>query len=328
MLLPTELLGTIVNTLALPTHPQAYGFEADVQHSLVHLCSASTTLYSIASPYLYSSVIIASSHQLHSFVNTLCNTKGRLSPALHSLSLRDFDDALEETCVTDFIGLLVVLHKYSPNFRRLIIDRDLRTWLDPVDYISDSSSEEENPETKEIGPTSIAARRLTIRSGLDALQSLEELSSIQDEIFLPSFKTDGTWEYNSGWKYHLQLRYLSLYNPIIDSDFARDIIPLHFLKCLVLVRPDVTDDTAAQFFRAIMARSRLLLVGPMPINHIKDILATAQPTCEIFYVEAPAEERDCIRHVQLWARQQLERGTLFEGKATRIWPRHEEDISI
>ena len=321
MLLPTELLGTIVNILALPSHPQAYGFEADVQHSLVHLCSASTTLYSIASPYLYSSVIITSSHQLHSFVNTLCNTKGRLSLPLHSLSLRDFDDALEETCVADFIRLLVALHKYSPNFRRLIIDRDLRTWLDP------SSSEEEDPETKEIGPTSTAAQRLTIRSGLDALQGLEELSSIQDEIFLPSFETDGTWEYNSGWKYHLQLRYLSLYNPIIDSNFARDIIPLHFLKCLVLVRPDVTEDTAAEFFRAIMARSRLLLVGPMPINRIKDILAIAQPTCEIFYVEAPAEERDLIRHVQLWARQQLERGTLFEGKGTRIWPRHEEDIS-
>jgi hypothetical protein len=137
LLLPTELLGVIVDTLALPTHPQAYGFEADVLRFPVQLCSSSTTLYNITSPYIYSSVIISSSN-LHSFVDTLCNTKGRLSSAIRSLSLRDFDDnAFEEACASDLIGLLVLLRKHSPNLRRLIIDCDLRTWLDAVTHMSD-----------------------------------------------------------------------------------------------------------------------------------------------------------------------------------------------
>src|SRR5882762_6712080 len=98
---PTELLHTIVDTLVLPTHRQAYGFEADVLCSLVQLYYANRTLCSITSPYLYSSVIITSANQLHLFVNTLRHSKDRLSAPLHSLSLRDFEGAFEEECASD-----------------------------------------------------------------------------------------------------------------------------------------------------------------------------------------------------------------------------------
>lgn len=330
MLLPTELLGVIVDTLALPIHPQAYGFDADVLRSLVHLCSSSTTLYNIASPHLYSSVIISSSNQLHSFVDTLHNTKGRLSSALQSLCLRDFDDALEEEAVGDLIALLVLLRGCSPGLRRLIIDRDLRAWLDPIDYMSDSSSNED-PETCGVQPGLIGKLRSEIRSGLDALQGLEELCSIQDEVFLRSVETDDTWGYNSGWKDHRQLRYLSLYNPVIDSRLAQDIIHLNFLRCLVLVRPDAVDDTMVNFFRAVMATCRVMLMGPLSsvtLDEIKEAVIEAQPKCEIVYIEAPADGDNLICEVQLWVRQQLERGAMFEAKGTIIWHRWEERNGI
>lgn len=341
MLLPIELLGAIVNTLALPAHCQAYGFEPDVLRSLVWLCSSSTTLYNITSPYLYSSVIISRSNHFHSFVDTLCNKKDRLAPALHSLSLRDFDDTSDDACVIELIKLL----EHSPNLRRLIIDRDLWKGLYPDDYIyfSDSSSEE-NSEPRGFGPETIAKHRTEIRSGMDALQCLEELHSIQDR--LRSVETDGTWD---GWKNHLQLRYLSLYNPVIDSNLARDIVPLHFLQCLVLVRPGV-NDASIEFFQAVMARSRVVLVGPMlcTIADIRETVIAARPACEIVYIEAPTDGSHClpascfrdshilpmighsvdIRQVQLWVREQLERGTIFSEKGTIIWPRNEEQCNI
>jgi hypothetical protein len=192
-------------------------------------------------------------------------------------------------------------------------------------------SDEENPETSGIEPGSIAKNRSEIRSGLDALQGLEELSSIQDEVYLRSVGTDYTWDYNSGWKDHLQLRNLSLYNPIIDSNLARDIIPLHFLKSLILVRPDVTDDTMIEFFGAMKAGSRVVLVGPMPstlMDDIKEAVTAVQPKGEIVYTEATADEDDFSRSVQLWVRQQLERGMMFEAKGTIIWPRHKEKSDI
>ena len=125
----------------------------------------------------------------------------------------------------DLIAHLVLLCGCTPGLRRLIIDRDLWGWVDPIDDMSDSSSNEDL-ETCGFQPGSIGK----LRSSLDALQSLEELCSIQDEIFLRSVEADHTWDYNSGWKDHHQLRYLSLYNPIIDSRLARDVIHLNFLR--------------------------------------------------------------------------------------------------
>ena len=89
------------------------------------------------------------------------------------------------------------------------------------------------------------------------------------------------------------------------------------------------DDTIVGFFQAVKAKSslRVMLVGPMPsivINGIKEAVTAAQPKCEIVYIEGPGGEYGPFRFVQLWVREQLEKGMMFEAKGTIIWPLHEE----
>jgi hypothetical protein len=333
MSLPKELLHAIVDILALPTHPQAYGFEADVLRSLVRLCSSSTTLCSITSPYLYSSVIISSAKQLNSFVHTLRNTKGRLSHALRSLSLQEFDGASRGPYASDLSGLLALLHEYSPNLRRLIIDSYLWTWMDPIESTSTVLLDEESPEISGIERGAITRQRSDICSALGALYGLEELGSIQDEMLLKSVGTNGNWHYNSGWKDYLQLRYLSLYSPFIDWNLGRGITALTFLECLVLVQPDVVDDCPVDFFQTLTARRRVILVGPLlpiEIDTIKEAVTAVRPKYEVVYVEPQVrgEDDEMIRDVQLWVRQRLESGTMFDAEGTLIWRRHESPGDI
>jgi len=111
MRLPVELLQHIIRVLATPSHHLQFGHSEHVLHAFHQLRLASHTLHNIATPLLYSSIIITSHHELLAFLY--------ISPSLQhhcrALQLRHANHTLCPL-IADLLRVL------SPNLRRLALD--------------------------------------------------------------------------------------------------------------------------------------------------------------------------------------------------------------
>lgn len=304
MTIPSELHGAIVDALATKANPHAYGWDPVTKCTLIQLCLTSRTLQHFASPHLYSSIIISTAHQLHSLVHSLRTTDGRLSQHVHALSLRDFDDALDESNTDELIELIRLM-QHRTTFQRLILDRKLR--IDSCILVEDSL---------------IGRLRGPLRAALAALPNLQELNSIQDEVYVAG--GSAAWNNNSGWKEHRNLLRLTLYNLMIDSDFVETFANHPNLRHVVLVRPYIDSDNLDEVFQALHPWSRIVLVGSEEARQnwqnqiIKAAATSLAPGWELVYVRAQLavgdDDEHLKRRVQLWVRARLETGEMYNAE--------------
>ncbi|KAG5647827.1 hypothetical protein DXG03_007751 [Asterophora parasitica] len=108
--LPVELVQEIVLALATPPYPLQYGHAPQVKHALCQLALVNRFLSSLATPHLYASVVIASTHELRAFLSTSPLLRGHST----SLWLRSFPGM--------FPLIADLLYDLGPHLRRLALD--------------------------------------------------------------------------------------------------------------------------------------------------------------------------------------------------------------
>ncbi|KAG5638362.1 hypothetical protein H0H81_000496 [Sphagnurus paluster] len=110
MHLPLELIQEIVASLATPDYPLQYGHKIDVLRALCQLAATNHFLFIVATPHIYSSVVISSLPQLHAFLSTSPPLRTRV----RALWLRNLPDI--------FPHIADLLYDLSPYLRRLALD--------------------------------------------------------------------------------------------------------------------------------------------------------------------------------------------------------------
>ncbi|KAF7981370.1 hypothetical protein HWV62_33843 [Athelia sp. TMB] len=317
--LPQELLNLVVEALAIPTRPEAY-LNAEIK-TLYNLCITSKTLQHFATPHLYLSIVLSTSHQLHSLVYSLRQTDGIELKRIRSLCLRDFKDALNEDNAAAMIQLLVLMSN-QPSFSRLIIDRELRTWISRGDFSDDEEDEDgqASPEDDHEGHVSdevIAGQRAALCAALEALPNLRDLHSIQDEVYVAKSWREPEWNYNRGWTVHRNLERVTIYNPIVDLDFTAALAKHPSLRQVIMVRPDADDEVSIEDILKPLDRWReLVIVGHdlvasnERVQALGNAVASLEHCCKVSFwnIDEIDEEQDVIRAIQLAVRDVLERG--------------------
>lgn len=258
--LPSELITIIIRNLQ-NENPASYNIGEHEIKALLNLCLTSRTFLVAAAPVLYSRIIIKDGRQILTLKQTVSseNTIIGLHPGrwIEALCFRDFDDAMEPKYME---ALSNILNK-TTNLCRLIIDRCLRqTWT----YLHES--------------------RELLRVALEQLKVIEELISIQDELFvkqtpddsnsetsIPEMYDDGQvfeplveellGDYCSGWSSRTTLRRLALYNPLVDEEFVDRVKRLGYLDHISLTRPDPDDDEDIMHHESYLVHLILLQRG-------------------------------------------------------------------
>lgn len=210
--LPPEVLSQVIDWVSVPNHPLQYGFDNEQAQAIFSLCLASSTTNAFATPHLYSSICLRSEAQLNMFATTM-EKNTRLRSLAHSIMFYDFDDAMGYHQLNNLIKIIDLC---APHLRRIVLDRDLRSMY-PVDDHHH--------------------QRPLLRCALEKCTELIEFVSVQCELFLHEVPIDEDETYSGPryivWPYWSQLRRLSLYNPVLDSEFMGHLMKLTHIEQLV-----------------------------------------------------------------------------------------------
>jgi hypothetical protein len=170
---PLELLHEIVLRLAFSRHELAHGHKPYVLQTLYNLCLCNHALYQITMPYLYSTVILSTAHQLRLFHRTLTTFPPDIRRQTISLSLDDFSSALSPP---SSIFLIELIQGMSGHLRRLVFARKsnrdmpaLRRALENCRYLEEFSSTRvhgDNPSMLVCWPNWRSLRRLALHHPL------------------------------------------------------------------------------------------------------------------------------------------------------------------
>lgn len=212
MALPPELYLQIVEVLATPTNPFAYGYQSDVQRALLQLSLTSNRFYALAGAKLYSSVVLSKNQALSYYIRTCEQTP--IAEQLHSMSLRILPTSNDEAVLADIYALMHIL-QYAPNLRRLdfslsliICDPDSTKILNEINWI------------------------------LEGFHRLEEVLNIDGRLVLDYPQKLKSWQPRLQMSDGSSLRRAIFRYPIrVDSDFARSFWNASDMQTLVLLWP-------------------------------------------------------------------------------------------
>ncbi|KAF8074886.1 hypothetical protein FPV67DRAFT_1475336, partial [Lyophyllum atratum] len=197
--LPLELIQEIVQKLSAPEYPLQYGHKRDATRALCQLSLVNHVLFDIATPHLYSSIVISSHHELRAFLATPSSLRGYsrfLWLRSRSLTHKPFPDSDIYPLIAD------LLYSLGPQLRRLALDI-------PGNEIDTS---------------------YLLRDALKCCTYLEEFtrSGYSPMLVVPPHPI---W---SGWA---ALRRLVLDGPLINDTFTDFISELAHLTHLALIEP-------------------------------------------------------------------------------------------
>lgn len=332
--LPTEVLSCIVQCLRPSDSPVAIPAIHEVTKALTSLTLVSSTLRSLAIPYLYtyclyidgplrlqlllrtlSSKVDTGSDKEHQTsenarkTSTAFSLQGK-SWMLKSLYLAPFTgDTIEEPAVAKMIDSLFEL--LSPSLARLVIDMPLRS-LYPEEDIDNI--------------------RPILRAAFARLEALEEFTSAQDELYLETRVSDDDEPLREIplWSTWHRLKHLALYNVDIEEPgFLRGLRKLQNLEVLVLTRADGEHDWSTSALLALEPLKRVTIVnsasghlcGPVIIGvpdkpsvrgncdtKIADIVRL-----EVLVDGDGQEGAEDIEVCQTWTRDRAIEGTLWDA---------------
>lgn len=211
---PAEVILQVVESLIPPISRKIHSPGDAVTKTLINLTLACKLTYRTARQLLFRHCLyIDSIVRLDSLLDKSCyfvdnDTDG---PESYSLFLAPFPEAtLDERTVRQIVRLFA---RICSSVRNLVINIPLRSLY---------------PEDDAEGI------RKSLREAFRGLKMLEEVCSVQDELFLRAIDEIEP----EVWPMWHRLRHLALYNPNIDSQFVEELQRCPNLTHLVLMRPD------------------------------------------------------------------------------------------
>jgi hypothetical protein len=178
----------------------------------------------------------------------------RKRAASTSIYLAPFlNDTIRDLNVIDDLARL--FRTLRGTLRRLVVDMPLRSaYLHEGDSSVDSDASyltlPSEPHASEIRPP--------LREAFESLTKIEELTCVNDELYLASLPGREESEVWSAWH---TLKRLALYNVNIGENFCSNLKRLPQLESIALTRPDIDEDSLQLLVSSFPSNVNLLFVN-------------------------------------------------------------------